>query len=240
MVINNVYEDQARAKAYAALEFPGTYYLAYRDISEILAKHVNGKNALDFGCGAGRSTRFLMKEGFTVIGIDNSDDMVEQALELDPKGNYHVIKEADFHLFDSSSFDLITAIFTFDNIPTDDQKESYLKEFLRILKDDGVIVLLVSSPDIYKYEWASFTTKDFPQNKNAKTGDVVKIIMTDIEDRRPVEDVIYYEEDYRKMFEKSGLVVKEKYSPLGKESEPFCWRNETKIPPWHIYVLKAK
>jgi hypothetical protein len=28
----NVYEDKARAQAYADLEFPGTYYLAYRDL----------------------------------------------------------------------------------------------------------------------------------------------------------------------------------------------------------------
>ncbi len=29
---SNVYDDQARAQAYAELEFPGTYFLAYRDL----------------------------------------------------------------------------------------------------------------------------------------------------------------------------------------------------------------
>ena len=32
----NVYEDTRRAAAYANLEFPGTYYLAYRDLPDII------------------------------------------------------------------------------------------------------------------------------------------------------------------------------------------------------------
>ena len=31
----NVYEDEERARAYATLEFPGTYYLAFRDLPAI-------------------------------------------------------------------------------------------------------------------------------------------------------------------------------------------------------------
>ena len=50
----NVYDDQARADAYATLEFPGTYFLAYLDLPAIIGEHVHGKIALDFGCGAGR------------------------------------------------------------------------------------------------------------------------------------------------------------------------------------------
>ena len=36
MQFKNVYEDDIRADAYAGLEFPGTYYLAYRDLPEII------------------------------------------------------------------------------------------------------------------------------------------------------------------------------------------------------------
>ena len=54
MNFTNVYEDPRRAEAYANLEFPGTYYLAYRDLPEIIFEHVKGRKALDFGCGAGR------------------------------------------------------------------------------------------------------------------------------------------------------------------------------------------
>jgi len=61
MSFSNVYDDIERANPYATLEFPGTYYLAYRDLPAIVAGHVTGQEALDFGCGAGRSTRFLKK-----------------------------------------------------------------------------------------------------------------------------------------------------------------------------------
>ncbi len=60
----NCYEDGARAEAYATLEFKNTYHLAYRDIPAILGAHVRGRKSVDFGCGTGRSTRFLRQLGF--------------------------------------------------------------------------------------------------------------------------------------------------------------------------------
>ena len=73
----NCYEDANRATAYATLEFANTYYLAYRDLPEMSAQ-VIGLRALDFGCGAGMSTRMLRKLGFDVTGVDISDDMLRQ------------------------------------------------------------------------------------------------------------------------------------------------------------------
>jgi hypothetical protein len=55
----------------ATLEFPGTYYLAFRDLPALFAEHVRGRASLDFGCGAGRSTRFLRSLGFDPIGIEH-------------------------------------------------------------------------------------------------------------------------------------------------------------------------
>ena len=107
-----------------------------------------------------------------------------------------------------------------------------------LMNSSGILFNLVSSPDIYIHEWASFSTKDFPENAYAKSGERVRIIQTDIEDRRPVEDVICSDEDYRKIYDKTGLTVVETYRPLGREDEPFSWVNETLIAPWVIYVLK--
>ena len=75
----NSYEDEKRAKAYSKLEFQNTYYLAFRDLPEIFKKYVQGRTAIDFGCGAGRSTRFLQAHGFSTVGIDISKEMIENA-----------------------------------------------------------------------------------------------------------------------------------------------------------------
>ena len=64
-----------------------------------------------------------------------------------------------------------------------DTKVRILRDLRHLLKPDGILVNIVSTPEIYCNEWASFTTSDFPENRNAKPGDPVKIITTDFEDR---------------------------------------------------------
>lgn len=236
-MITNCYEDSVRAESYSKLEFPGTYYLAYRDLPEIISNHVNGNNALDFGCGAGRSTRFLEQLGYNTIGVDIANDMIEKAKEINPEGEYQVIEDGKFNIISDNDYDLVLSVFTFDNIPTFEKKQKIFKEFKRVLKRGGKVINLVSSPEIYKHEWASFSTKDFPENKTAKCGEKVKIIMKDVDDKRPVEDIIWPEEDYFEVYEKAGFQVEKVYRPLANHSEPFEWINETKIAPWVIYVL---
>ncbi len=238
MEFSNVYEDDERAEAYSKMQFPGTYYLAYRDLPRIISDHVNGKDALDFGCGSGRSTRFLRKMGFRVVGVDISENMVRRAGRMDPMGDYRVIEEGDFSQFGDSSFNLILAAFPFDNIPTMEKKVMNLKAMKRILKEDGVIINLVSSPEIYFHEWASFSTKKFPKNKEAKSGDIVRIIQSDIDDKRPVEDILWTDEAYQETYAKSGLTIINVYRPLGKVDEPYQWVNEDRIAPWVIYVIR--
>ena len=91
----NSYGDKIRAKAYSKLEFHNTYYLAFRDLPEILKTYVAGKKSIDFGCGTGRSTRFLKQHRFSTFGIDISDEMIQIAKKNDPKGDepYHWVNE---------------------------------------------------------------------------------------------------------------------------------------------------
>jgi SAM-dependent methyltransferase len=236
---SNVYEDAQRAEAYAQLEFPGTYYLAYRDLPEIFREHVRGQKALDFGCGTGRSTRFLKSLGFDTIGVDIANDMLKLARAKDPEGDYRLLTGDDPSPLQGSTFDLVLAAFTFDNIPTMQQKVTLFAALGGLLKPDGRIISLVSSPDIYTHEWASFTTKDFPENRRAKSGETVRIVMKDVPDQRPVEDVLWTDEAYRDVYAQAGLEAVRTHKPLAKETEPFNWVNETHIAPWVIYVLKT-
>jgi SAM-dependent methyltransferase len=233
----NCYEDANRASAYATLEFANTYYLAFRDLPEILRAHVTGKRALDFGCGTGRSTRFLRKLGFDVTGVDISEDMLRIARATDPSGDYRLVPGDNFNQFALGSFDLLLSAFTFDNIPGG-MKARIFRDLEKLLAPSGTIVNLVSSPQIYTHEWASFTTRGFPENAAARSGDVVRIVVTDHQDRRPVEDILCTDESYRAVYREAGLEAVQVFEPLAKGDEPYSWVSETAIAPWVIYVLK--
>lgn len=234
---HNTYEDGLRAAAYASLEYPGTYYLAFRDLPKILKAHVRGDRALDFGCGAGRSTRFLQNLGFTVIGADISEEMLRLARERDSDGTYLLVRSGEPIELGPASMDLVLAAFPFDNIPGA-AKISILRELGGLLGPTGRIVNLVSSPEIYVNEWLSFSTRAFPENRTAVSGDVVRIVMLDVADSRPIEDIFWTHEDYLKVYRETGLEMEAVYRPLGREDEDFSWVTELTTSPWVIYVLR--
>ena len=141
----NVYDDERRADAYAKLEFPGTYYLAYRDLPAIIAEHVQGKKALDFGCGTGRSTRLLRDLGFETVGVDISEPMLVRAREADPEGFYRLVPDGDLAGMVVETYDLVLSVFTFDNIPTMEKKVGLFRSLGHLVRPNGRIVSLVSS-----------------------------------------------------------------------------------------------
>lgn len=83
-----MYADAEYAGAYARLDWTGTYFLVRRDLPDILRKHVEGRRALDFGCGTGRSTRLLRSLGFDATGVDIAGSMIAQARAIDADGDY--------------------------------------------------------------------------------------------------------------------------------------------------------
>ena len=238
MSFANAYEDEIRAQAYATLEFPGTYYLAFRDLPALLAEHTSGRAALDFGCGAGRSTRFLRDLGFDPIGIDISPAMLALARAADPSGRYVLVNDGDYGPVDTERFDLIFSAFAFDNIPGAEHRAAILGSLRRLLQPGGRIVLVDCTPEIYVNETVSFTVRDFPENRTAKSGDEVHCVMKDVEDRRPVTDILWLHEDYLTMFAAAGLDLVAHHLPLGRDDEPYDWITETTIPPWTIYILR--
>jgi SAM-dependent methyltransferase len=147
------------------------------------------------------------------------------------------VPDGDLSELAPGTFDLVLSAFTFDNIPTVERKVTLFQSLKRLLKDRGRIVSLVSSPEIYVNEWASFSTRDFPDNGTAASGDKVRIVMLDVEDKRPVEDILWTDEGYHEVYQRAGLVPIKTYRPLANETEPYSWVSETEIAPWAIYVL---
>ena len=233
----NVYADDVRSRSYANLEFPGTYSLAFRDLPEIIRTHVRGTRALDFGCGAGRSTRFLRGLGFEPVGVDISAPMLAHARAREPGGDYRLVPDGDLGSLPRQAFDLVLSAFTFDNVPTLEKKVGLFRGLGERLAAGGRIVSVVSAPDIYVHEWTSFSTRDYPENRAARCGDKVRIIMLDVEDRRPVEDILWTDEGYLDVYERAGLRSIATYRPLAKPDEPYRWVTETEVAPWVVHVV---
>ncbi len=103
---------------------------------------------LDIGMGTGTFAILCAKKGANVIGIDNSEKMLEVAKKnIEVKRLMHRIQiikmpviELD-HQFSDNSFDKITAILAFSELYQDEQNFC-LKQINRILRDDGEFILV--------------------------------------------------------------------------------------------------
>jgi len=233
----NVYADDHRAESYDQLDFPGTYYLAFRDLPAVIGPPGPGARALDFGCGTGRSTRFLRRLGFEPVGVDIAAPMVARARARDPDGDYRVLVDGDLSGI-PAEFDLVLSAFTFDNVAGWDRKVALFDALRRCLRPGGRIVNLVSAPEIYQHEWASFTTWQFAENRTARTGDVVRTIMLDVADRRPVDDIFWTDEDYREVYRRAGLAPVGVVRPLGTDADGIRWVTEARVAPWVIWIVE--
>lgn len=235
----NSYADARRAAAYAALEFPGTYYLAFRDLPALIGPVAAGDTALDFGCGTGRSSRFLRDLGLRVTGVDISEEMLAFARTADAGGDYRLVPDGDLSALAGGGFAVALSTFTFDNVPGEARKVALFAGLRAALRPGGRVINLVSSSELYRLEWASFSTRAFPENREARAGDIVRTEMLDVPDRRPVEDVLWPEVDYRRVYAAAGLRVLRVHRPLGRADEPIAWVSELHVPPWTIYELGA-
>jgi SAM-dependent methyltransferase len=236
----NPYDDSARAAAYARLGIVNTYYLAYRDLPALFAAHRVAGRALDFGCGTGRSTRFLRDHGFAAVGVDISEAMIARAKDTDPGGDYRVIAPGDLAGFGDGTFDLALSEMPFDSIATGEEKARTLREISRVLKPGGVKILVAASRDVYLREWVSWSSRDFPENRQARSGDRVRLVINDLGDDRIVTDTLWTEDAYRETFAATPLRLVETLRPVVRPDDTYrCdWISERTHAPFVIFVLE--
>jgi demethylmenaquinone methyltransferase/2-methoxy-6-polyprenyl-1,4-benzoquinol methylase len=94
-----------------------------------------------------------------VVGVDPSVGMVDVARVKYPKFNYHIAKATEIPLEDASA-DILSITYGIRNVV---ERTAALKEFNRVLKKDGLVVIL----EFMKNENPSFLGKirDFYMNK---------------------------------------------------------------------------
>jgi demethylmenaquinone methyltransferase/2-methoxy-6-polyprenyl-1,4-benzoquinol methylase len=109
------------------------------------------KSALDACCGTGMSTSIICRKvsaNAKVFGVDFADEMLEiarQKLGRQYENVSFITSDAADLNFKDNSFDIITIVFGIRNIM---DREKALKEFFRVSKPDGRLVIMeLSNPE---------------------------------------------------------------------------------------------
>lgn len=106
------------------------------------------ESALDFGCGVGRVTAALARRFTLSYGVDISPHMIQKAQQLNrTTENLRFVLNpgSDLHIFDQNQFDLVYSSRVLQHIPSRPVIRQYLRDFVRILKPDGLLVFQLPS-----------------------------------------------------------------------------------------------
>jgi SAM-dependent methyltransferase len=111
----------------------------------------NGKRigkAVDLGCGSGDFTRGLREVAGKVLGLDQSQSLINEALRHPDQDGVtfiqgDVLDEAAMAVLPSGDFDLVTAAWLHNYMHSEEDQQQLLREILRILSADGCIVFLI-------------------------------------------------------------------------------------------------
>lgn len=128
----------------------------------IFNKYIDKNNKiLDLGCGAGRTTINLYKQGFNnIIGLDIADNLIKYAKEYCKNNNLNtkfVVGDASNLEYKDNTFDSV--IFSFNGItciPGSKNRNKVLKEIYRVLKPNGIFIFTAHDRDNsgkYQYIW---------------------------------------------------------------------------------------
>ncbi len=133
---------------------------------------------LDCCCGAARYSRILENQGFNVIGMDLSYDLIKVAKQEEPNGNYcrGDIRALPFR----NSFDRLLSLFTsFGYFEDDEENLRVLMEMHSSLKKGGLLYLDYLNPiNVMASDWEEKSDKNgvirSKKSINQKTQMVIK------------------------------------------------------------------
>lgn len=118
-----------------------------------LWSQLRGALILEAGCGAGRFTEVLLKEGARVMSVDLTEAVVANQLNF-PQGEYHRLIQADITKlpFREQQFDIVLCLGVLQHTPSPEQTIASLFSQVR---PGGVVVI-----DHYSYQYMlSYYTK---------------------------------------------------------------------------------
>jgi len=173
-----------------------------RPVLRSLLPDVAGKRVLDAGCAAGHHSQWLADHGALVTAVDISPNMVErtqQRLAGRGEARVHDLREPlDF--LDDGSIDVVVCSLTIHYL---DELGPTLREFGRVLRPDGSLVLSTHHPFI-DWQWfgmASYYETGIVEDHWESFGATLRFR------RRTMEEIM-------QALEESGFLIRRYREPL--------------------------
>jgi ubiquinone/menaquinone biosynthesis C-methylase UbiE len=204
---------------------------AYTGVAEMISKHCKSpRMAIDYGCGAGRSTRFLQKRvSQGVVGVDINEAMLEKANQKQIPGISYMQIESATLPYSAELFDLSFSGLVFLEISDADDILDILKEMKRVTVKDGIVIILTCTKAGYVIDTDSFTCQlSDEQKENLRDGDPVP---TGIRDTGEVFTDYYWSDTFfQRVCTEAGLTLIEEHIPTAPD--------QMRDPRYIVYVCK--
>lgn len=120
---------------------------------DILRKSgIKGKKVIDLACGSGEPTRYLIRSGFDVTGLDNSPDMLDYARSKLPDVRFIEADLRSFH-FDEK-FDIAVSYYDSINYLLNRKDlTTCFQSVYNVLHDGGVFIFDMNTIHVLRDHW---------------------------------------------------------------------------------------
>lgn len=151
LVASDFADAKAYARSYLGNSPDARYFSArLRQICNLL-RSANRGRALDVGCGPGILVSRISEMQFDAYGIDRSDTMITEAIEVAPRAHF-TVGRAENLPFPDDYFDVVVVAGTLEYLP---KPEEALTEIYRVAKPGSLIIVSMLNGKAFRYYWDS-------------------------------------------------------------------------------------
>lgn len=115
----------------------------------------SSKRVLEIGCGIGRLTEFFASDFASIVGIDISEEMINQGKDrLQGKSNISlVVGDGQTYPLPDASIDFVFSYIVFQHMPDTATVRKNFEEIARVLNKGGVAKIQLRGVEVKKGEW---------------------------------------------------------------------------------------